>query len=66
MLYALAEPSLTRYSVHQDIKPDNILLSQSPLTSIFSFVFKLADMGLAYIPPTGRARTGEALNTDVW
>jgi serine/threonine protein kinase len=51
MICAFFGPSLTYYSVHQDIKPDNILLSQSPLNSKFSFIFKLADMGLAYIPP---------------
>jgi serine/threonine protein kinase len=54
MKRALVGRLLTQYSVHQDIKPDNILLSQSLSTSKFGFVFKLADMGLAYITPAGR------------
>ena len=32
--------------IHHDIKPDNILVSQSTNNSIYDVTFKLADLGL--------------------
>lgn len=45
--------------VHQDIKSDNILKSQAHGHDPFDFTFKLADLGLAYIP---QAATRDRIN----
>lgn len=49
--------------VHQDIKPDNILVSQTNPHSAFDVIFKLADLGMAYIPPDyGLEKAGRRIN----
>jgi serine/threonine protein kinase len=42
---------LTDHRVHQDIKPHNILIAPSLSNYSSDVTFKLADLGLAYLPP---------------
>jgi serine/threonine protein kinase len=41
------------YRVHEDIKPENLLLSKQPLTSPFNFVIKFADFGFSHLRLVG-------------
>lgn len=56
--------TLSRHSIHEDIKPENILLSRGRSQSPYDFVVKIADFGLFSHVRDSNAPSSDAMGAD--
>ncbi|KAH7063887.1 hypothetical protein BKA63DRAFT_428685 [Paraphoma chrysanthemicola] len=56
---------MVEHGVHQDIKPQNILVARDPSAATFFGTFKLADLGLTYLPAAEANQREERSGRDV-